>query len=465
MPFWGYPAILLCVAVYAFDMWKFALNANMFQLNSYKPEVHKAWVKKNAGFMFRATPGKTPLKWTARVKRMLAAYIIVSIPLFWLFPERLLLVANHVCKPLEASINARYKNSAARRLAEAKANGLKIIGITGSYGKTSVKFFLASLLGAKYNVLATPASFNTPLGVIRTINEQLRPVHDIFLVEMGARNVGDIKELCDFVAPDLGVITSVGEAHLEFFGSLENTLAAKFELADSLPDFGTVFLNWDNDLVRSRLVKNCRTTRFGIENENAGFNATAIKIGSRGSSFSIGDTRFDTKLIGRQNILNLTAAIAVAETLGVAIEQLPQYVARLEPVPHRLQLLGTGDRLVIDDAYNSNPAGSDAALATLAQFKGYVKILITPGMVELGDEQFNANMLFGQKAALIADYAVLIGPEQTKPIAAGLHAGGLDEQRVKICTTLKEALQFADNIEPGNPRVILLENDLPDNYS
>jgi UDP-N-acetylmuramoyl-tripeptide--D-alanyl-D-alanine ligase len=445
-------------------MWKFAVNANMFQLNSYKPEVHKAWLKKNAGFMFRRSPGKTPLKWTARVKRMLAAYIIVSVPLFWLFPEKLLLVANSVCKPVESSFNRSYKNRAAGILADAKANGLKIIGVTGSYGKTSVKFFLAALLGAKYNVLATPASYNTPLGVIRTINEQLRPVHDVFIVEMGARNVGDIKELCDFVKPDIGVITAVGEAHLEFFGSLENTLAAKFELADCLPDFGTVFLNWDNDLIRSRLVKNCRTTRFGIENENAGFNATAIKIGSRGSSFSIGDVRFDTKLIGRHNILNLTAAIAVAETMGIATDLLPQYTARIEPVPHRLELLGAGDRLVIDDAYNSSPAGSDAALATLSQFKGYVKILITPGMVELGAEQFNANMLFGQKAALIADYAALVGPEQTKPIAAGLHAGGLAAERVKICTTLKEALVFADNIEPGSPRVILLENDLPDNY-
>ncbi|MDR0857547.1 MAG: UDP-N-acetylmuramoyl-tripeptide--D-alanyl-D-alanine ligase [Oscillospiraceae bacterium] len=465
MNWWIWLIVCAVIALcYAFDMWKFAVNANMFQLNSYKPEVHKAWLKKNQGFMFRQTHGKTPLKWTARVKRMLAAYIIVSIPLFWLFPEKLLLIANSACQPIEKSINLRYKNNALKLLAEAKVNGLKVIGITGSYGKTSVKFFLASLLSAKYNVLATPNSFNTPLGVIRTINEQLRPVHNIFIVEMGARNVGDVKELCDLVQPDLGVITSIGEAHLEFFGSLENTLSAKFELADSLPAHGTVFLNWDNDLIRNRVVNTCRTSRFGVENENAGFNATAIKINSRGSSFSIGNVRFDTKLIGRHNVLNLAAAIGVAETLGVSVDRLPQYVARIEPVPHRLQLLGSGERLVIDDAYNSNPAGSDAALATLSQFKGYVKILITPGMIELGSEQFNANMLFGQKAALIADYAALVGPEQTRPIAAGLHAGGLDSERVRVCTTLKEALNFADNIEPGKPRVILLENDLPDNY-
>ena len=120
---------------------------------------------------------------------------------------------------------------------------LLVIGITGSFGKTSVKYFLDELLSVKYNVLKTPGNFNTTLGVVKTIRSSLRATHDIFLCEMGAKNIGDIKEICDIVHPKMGIITSVGEMHLESFKSIENVRKTKFELADSLPENGKIFLN------------------------------------------------------------------------------------------------------------------------------------------------------------------------------------------------------------------------------
>ena len=186
-------------------------------------------------------------------------------------------VCNFLNSPMEKAVNQHFVNDALSRLRQMP--DMKIIGITGSYGKTSVKFYLKTLLEARYSVLMTPESFNTPMGVVRTIREHLRPDHEIFLCEMGARHVGDIKEICDMVHPDWGVITSIGPQHLETFFTMENIVHTKFELADALPDHGTLFLNGDCSYITVTAIP----TGFSIRPRSSGRADTMRRISASAS--------------------------------------------------------------------------------------------------------------------------------------------------------------------------------------
>lgn len=487
---------------------------HIFQLNSYKPEVQKKWVSDNLPFILLKTvwifgtvpailkleswgavisiavyllvallnlpqKAKKPLVFTNRVKRLLvtqgiilAVIIVLSVILtgsrrFFTMVYAIIsicgpyfvLMANKINSPVEKSINNRYIMDAKRILSGMP--DLKVIGVTGSYGKTSVKNFLGKLLSARYNALVTPENYNTTLGVVRTVRERLRATHNVFICEMGARNLGDIKEICDLVRPSYGVITSIGPAHLESFKTIENTIKTKFELVDSLGPDGIAFLNADNEYIE-RTPVSVKRVDFGTEKGD--YHARDIRVSGQGSVFKIGDTEFKTKLIGRHNVLDITAAVAVANTMGIPMEELVPIVSRLESVPHRLQLLGSGKRLVIDDAYNSNPEGAKAALDALSAFEGF-KLLVTPGMVELGAKQYECNYVFGTQAARVCDHVILIGERQTEPIYRGLIDSGYDTACITISKSLKEGLAAAELIDYGDKvRIMLLENDLPDNY-
>lgn len=420
---------------------------------------------------------KKPLVVTARVRRLfvaegvlLAAALAVTFAfdtwrmLFWLglfatvvwFWVRL---AAWLMQPIEKANADRYVADARRRLTAMP--DLLVIGITGSYGKTSTKTFLQSLLSVKYNVLMTPESYNTTMGVVRTVREQLRPSHQIFLAEMGAKNVGDIREICDLVHPQMGIITSIGEQHLETFGSIDNIIKTKFELADALPADGTLFLNWDNEHIRSRATTG-EVVRYGL---TAGdYRAENIRADLSGSHFTVtapnGERcEYTTRLLGAHIIQNLVGCIAVAHRLGIPLADLRYPVRLLKPVPHRLQLLPNG---YIDDAYNSNPAGFRAALDVLAGFETQ-RVLVTPGMVELGARQDALNRELGEYAAARCDYAVLIGERQAPPLKEGLLAGGFDPARIYVAATLNDGLRHLGTL-PASPRTVLLENDLPDNF-
>lgn len=521
--------MLLLVVSWAASFVMLALyNLHIFQLNSYKPHEQRAWFQKNflpafigrnlgvlltpwltlfcgkvgmilsillfavTAYLGRPRKAKKPLVYTARVKRMLVslgvlmlltAIVALLIPSVWIGSWKIplgvgivlplshfvagyyVLAANCINRPIERSINNWYINDAKRMLREMPS--LKVVGITGSYGKTSVKFFLRKLLSAKYNVLMTPESYNTTMGVVKTVRMSLRPTHEIFLCEMGARNIGDIKEICDIVSPRYGVLTSIGPQHLESFKSIDNVIKTKFELRDALPQDGTVFLNWDNEYIRSQNPGR-PAVKYGIEREDADYFARDISVSAEGSSFTIvrdgKDYRFTTRLIGAHNVLNITGAIAAANTLGVPMEDLIPQVRQLESVPHRLQLIRGGSSLIIDDAYNSNPSGAKAALDTLGQFDG-VKILVTPGMVELGSRQEELNRVFGSQAAAVCDYAVLVGEKHAEPILAGLLDAGFPREKAFVEHDLTAALKTVENIRTGGrQKIVLLENDLPDNY-
>lgn len=434
-------------------------------------------------------PAKKPLAYTGRVKRLcaaIAAVILLVSASRWLFrsgdilsaaqylflrgtfylPALLLPLvvwAAHLCMlPVEEANKRRYFNDAKRRLAA--RTDITRIGITGSYGKTSTKNFLHALLSARYNVLMTPENFNTPMGLVRTIREHLNPAHQIFLAEMGAKNVGDIQELCDLVHPQYGIITSVGEQHLETFGSVDNILNTKFELADALPSDGRVFLNMDNERIFDR-APDVKVPVTGYGNIRGDYRADRITQDASGTHFIVtapdgSEQAFTTRLLGAHNIQNLAGCIAVAHSLGIPLKELVYPVRMLRPVEHRLQLRPGG---IIDDAYNSNPAGFRSALEVLRDFAGQ-RVLVTPGMVELGERQDALNRELGVAAADCCDYAVLVGERQAPPLKEGLLSAGFDPSRIFVAHTLQEGLRFVQSLSAEGPRTILLENDLPDNF-
>lgn len=513
--------LILYAAAFLFVM---RYNVHMFQQNGYKNKLQLTWLMQNkerqrvllpsflaaalAGGLFHAVTAviavlgaalalwyyvllagqkvKKRLVCTSRVKRLFATNLLLALLLavlcavsgsrmfayftagVLLLGEPFLVVLSNVLNaPVEKAVKKHYIRDAKRMLAAQK--NLTVIGVTGSYGKTSVKFYLNALLQSRFQVLATPESYNTPMGVVKTIRSSLNPTHEIFICEMGAKNIGDIKELCDIVHPEHGVITAIGPQHLESFHSVENIIRTKFELADALPAGGLLFLNGDNEYIREEKEKRTQTSIFYETGESgSGYRASELKVSALGTAFKVttpdGESaEFQTKLVGRHNVGNITGAIAVAHTLGIALEELKLPVRRLQPVEHRLQLIERGSVTIIDDAYNSNPAGSKAAVDTLALFDG-LRILITPGMVELGEKEEEYNYEFGCAAAAACDYILLVGKRRTEPIKKGALAAGFPEERLFTADKLEEAVSYAYALNTEKHKFILLENDLPDNY-
>lgn len=434
------------------------------------------------GILCRPRVGaKKPFKLTARALRILITLIILLaliilaftflygrfryallagayLGLIYLVP-----LAGIICLPIEKAISARFIRDA-KRILSSHPN-LTVIGVTGSYGKTSVKSFITGLMSVRYNVLMTPESYNTPMGVVRTIRERLEPSHNYFICEMGARHKGDIKEICDIVNPGHGAVTSIGPQHLETFKTVNNIISTKFELIGSLPAGGMSFLAWDDENIRTHGADTKNAVRYGTT-PGLDYSAGEISVGPEGSSFTVtvrgGESRrFNTKLLGTHNVRNITCAIAVAHSFGIPLSELVPAVRALCPVPHRLELIQRGNGItLIDDAYNSNPAGVRAALETLRMFDG-VRVMITPGMVELGESQDKENREFGVLAREVCDYAALVGEKQTASIAEGF----ADTERVRVFTTFGEALEWVLSIDrEGREMYVLLENDLPDNY-
>ena len=281
---------------------------------------------------------------------------------------------------------------------------------------------------------------------------------------MGAKNIGDIKEICDIVNPDHGIITSVGPQHLETFKTLDNVKKTKFELAECTG--GMLFLNGDDENITSYNKRN-DAIYYGF-GENNDYRAEIINVSMHGTEFKItkkdgSSCEYSTKLIGTHNVLNILGAVAVSNSLGIALESLKPQIRKLTGVSHRLELINRGNVSIIDDAYNSNPSGAKAALDTLALFDG-MKILVTPGMVELGEKQDECNFIFGQQAAKVCDYVALVGKKQTVSILKGLKDAGYDEDKIFVADNLNEAITKVYSLISRKRKIILLENDLPDNY-
>ena len=382
-----------------------------------------------------------------------------------LLPE-IVFVAYLINEPLERLIRRYYLRLAVNKLSN--SNVIKI-GITGSYGKTSVKEILKTILSQKYRVLATPASFNTPLGIAKTV-KFLDSTHDVFIAEMGARAKGDIKELANMVRPAYGVITGVNNQHLETFGSIENTIQTKYELFENLADGGVGIFSADDENSLALYE------RFGGEKYIAGIasndglvTATEIKTDVKGMEFTLNvkgeePIRCSTVLLGTHSVKNICLAAAVAYKLGMTPMEIALGINRIQSIGHRLELMPNNKNIVIiDDSYNSNEAGTVAAMEVLDTFKGR-KIVLTPGLVELGKAENLANFNLGKILAAHADIVIVVGKHNAEMLINGLKEGGMPRENIKFAKSLNKGNALLNEIvEEGD--VVLFENDLPDNYN
>lgn len=388
--------------------------------------------------------------------------VICILPLLSPF---ILFLAYCINEPYEWLVRRHYVKHAAYKL---KHTDVIKIGITGSYGKTGVKEILKTILSQKFRVLSTPDSYNTPLGIALSV-KNLDNTVDIFLAEMGARSKGDVKELVDIVNPTFGVITGVNTQHLETFGSIENIIDTKCELLDGLPFAGVAFINGEGEHIKEISSHfNGEKIYSGLSKENDVY-ATDITIGKSGATFTlnvIGENPVScsTVLLGKHSIINICLASAVCHKLGMTAEEISQGINRLQTVEHRLELVPNNKNVVlIDDSYNSNVNGTFAAMYVLDVFTGR-KIVVTPGLVELGKEENVANYNFGKTLAQHADKVIIVGKHNAEMLINGLKDGGMDVSNIKFSKNLKRGNDALNEmIQEGD--VVLFENDLPDNYN
>jgi UDP-N-acetylmuramoyl-tripeptide--D-alanyl-D-alanine ligase len=493
--------------------------------------------------LWRRLPAKKPLVYTARMRRILSAAaalallvaggcailtLVAPVPAGAVIAALLCLLApgwalalviagNVVMLPVEAQVRRGYVRRARARITAYKP---RVVGIAGSYGKTSTKHITAHLLAPHVATLATPKSFNTLMGITRTINEYLEPGHRVFVVEMDAYATGEIGAMCRLVEPEIAVITAVGPQHLERFGTVGRIADALYELVAALPPGGPAVIYGGDPLSAALAARAAgdgyRVVRYGLEEDltpwpplpkgegereasrrsdwagapqasrgvariSSVYDAAGVAadldviaadvvVDARATHFTWRwpaeglDQRMSIPLLGRHNILNVSAALAVMHLLGLPVAEAARDALRLEPVPHRLQVLpGTGGITIIDDSYNANPVGVHNGLDALAQMPGRAKILVTPGLVELGSVEEAENWRFGEHAARVCDHVILVGARQTAPIQAGLRAGGFAAERIHIVQTLDEVTATLGRIA-GPGAVVLFANDLPDTY-
>lgn len=506
---------------------------HMLQLNSYNIDSHFIWIKKNLKsfisniilliasiirllvpsfivdivivillftILIENLPHKAKKKFviTYRIIRLIISLVIIlfltylpyvlcklgvlednsklyfSIILIGLSLEPLLVhMANAINTPIEKILRNRFINDAKSMLDS--SSDLITIGVTGSYGKTSVKNFLHHLLSIEYGTLKTPDSFNTTLGVTRAIRENLNATHKFFIAEMGARRRKDIKEICDLVNPKYCIISSIGPQHLETFKTIENIASTKFELVDSvIENSGKVFVCGDNKYIQDKLSEGKYKSykyifTYGINKDN-NYYADNIHI-ENGRTYwdfvdNINNTKFtiDTSLLGNHNIQNLVGVIALCVNDNfLTSEKIIDRIKSIKPIDHRLELKNLGDSLMIDDAFNSNPDGAKAALDVLATFDGYEKIIITPGMVELGSVEEEENKKLGLYASSVCNRIYMVGKKRADIISKGIEQNE-NLHEVKTFDKVEDAIIYARALRCDRPKVILIENDLPDNY-
>ncbi len=462
------------------------------------------------------TAGKLALRMTDRAKRIfnlactiyllsaliLAFYYVnnfsdewstrISMCGFWLiqivafFAEPLILVlANALLDPYEKDLQEGFANEARAILSKVHPF---VIGITGSYGKTSSKVLLTDILNSVSPTFTTPRSINSYMGVTREIRERMKPQHKYAVIEMGAYYTGSIKRMCSLTPPNAAIVTAVGAMHLERFGSQENVFKAKSELAEALPKDGILVINGDYEYCR-KMAENHKDKRvfiYGLDEASGPLDALMFDIEptEKGTNFAI---RWQgkvytgsTSLLGKPMLSNALATFTMACVLGLnpelvlaVIKNVKTESNRLEPQRAAIASLQAvrngkpprdGNILRLNDAYNSNPQGFKGALEVLQRVAGGRKVLVTPGMIELGDRQFEENKNCAKNAASFCDLVIVVGGTNKQSLIEGLNEGGLNTEKLKQVDSMHEALNFLAEEYCVDGDVVLIENDLPDLY-
>lgn len=434
--------------------------------------------------VYLSREGKSKLNFTARIKRFYAALAVLLFAVFYLvrkyapllglnaiivFPVPVwIFAAAIIVWPVERLVYELYFQDAKRILKERE--DVLVIGVTGSYGKTSVKFFIKTLLDQKYNVLCSRGSQNTPMGIATCIRNDLMPSHNVFVAELGARHRGDIKELCRLLNPKIGVLTSVGPQHLETFGSLETIKQTKYDLIRALPKDGFAVFGEDHALVHN-LYQQTKIDKVIAGSDGEDIWAEDLEEIGRDTVFTLCTKQgkripVTMHLRGAHFANNALMAAAVAIHLGLSDRQIMNGMELLYPIRHRFKVETGADGVNrINNGYNANPVSSAQTLAELKkkQYDGR-HIIITPGFVELGFEEERYNRELGANMASAADIVLLVGKKRTIPIAEGLINAGFNEEAIHSFSSLKEANDYYETIKARGDYV-LYENDLPDHYS
>ncbi|MBX2834803.1 MAG: UDP-N-acetylmuramoyl-tripeptide--D-alanyl-D-alanine ligase [Micavibrio sp.] len=413
-------------------------------------------------------------------------FLFPQFTLLWLINIQLIplliCVMNDVQQPFERSIQAKFLQEAKDKL---EVERPYIIGVTGSFGKTSVKHILGHILKMKAPTLITPGSVNTPMGITRIIREQLEPQHRYFIVEMGAYGPGSIERLCALTPPDMGLITAIGHAHYERFKTLETVAEAKYELAKAvLRKEDGIMLVHERTLAfenskKMRAEYKDQFTAYGEKNlgsvsPNTRLGPSDVRIISISQSVAGIEITFDydgmtydlhAPIYGLHHGHNIVIAFLAAMKLGMSAEDIQTALSTLPQIPHRLEVKPqTDSRVIIDDAYNSNPVGFASALELLSIYgraKKARKILITPGMVELGSAHEEAHSKIALKAAQSCDIAIIVNPERIPSFIKSFKAAG-GKSLIEVGSFAAAQKWANENKQPKD--VILIENDLPDLY-
>lgn len=398
----------------------------------------------------------SPLSWTRRLRRLavvtgvvalaaLAVGALIDQPLLVVAPILVVFAVVDLSlwalSPVEAKSGDQWVEKAAQKLRDV---GAEVVAITGSYGKTTTKSYVAHLLTGSRRVVASPASFNNRMGLARAINENLTPGTEVFVAEMGTYRPGEIAELCEWMPPKVAAMVALGPVHLERFKSLENIVSAKAEILDRA-DVGVICV--DHPLLADLARRRRESMRIIEVATGDGIVVDGVKV-----------------LDASEGVFaaNLGVAIAICAALGIAIEEVVGRTADLPTAEHRQSVMTAGAGFtIIDDTFNSNPAGARSALAKLATAGASGKTaVITPGMVELGDVQEQENVDFARQAASQVDHLVIVGRTNRPHLLAGSADG---KASVTVVASRDEAVAWArDHLGPGD--AVLYENDLPDHY-
>ena len=456
----------------------YVTQLHIFQLEEYSPIRFLRWIAANP--FKRSDTSKKKLVWTSKAKNIfyiaVLCTIVINILLVFLYrltglvigmllatqPYIFLILGLAFLKPKEILNRNKVKKGIRSHISVLKQNKLKVIGVAGSYGKTSVKEFLYSILRTKYKVLRTPESYNTLFGISKVVEYELDDRYDYFICEMGAYKIGEIREICEMVLPDHSILTGINEQHIDRFKKIENTIKAKFEIVEYSSKTGVSVLNGANEHIRNNYSKyKSEANLYGVEQN--GFYVKDIKPTKLGCEFIIvlkgKEHKASTRLIGKSNIENILAAATMGTLLDVEPNLIIEAIGNLKPLQHRLEIKYWHNGLtVIDDAYSSNITGFKAALELLGTFDSLERIIVTPGIVELGSKTKAIHNELGTLADINCDKILLVGKnERTLALNEGIN----HKEKVTFISSLSELQNHVTN---PNKTIVLIENDLPDNY-
>jgi UDP-N-acetylmuramoyl-tripeptide--D-alanyl-D-alanine ligase len=435
----------------------------------------------------RGLQRKHTLVWTSKAKILflVACFLIIFfsfassitqfktllfVPFFFLlyslFAPFFLVFSNLLFAPLGAYSKAKLIKSVRNK--QSRLKDLKVVAIVGSYAKTSTKNMLYTLLWKDFYTVKTPKSYNTEVSIARSFLRDVKETTDIFIVEMDAYHPGEIKKLCSIIKPDLGIITAIGAQHLERFGSMETLAKTQFELAKAIPQNGLLFLNaddeWTNQLYPG--YDGVKQVFFG-RNEGKDIQATDIKVLTHSTEFTLriknDSIKIELPLAGENHAINFTAAAGIAYQLGVSLKTIQQRAALVLPTEHRLEVKKAGHITIIDNSYNTNPTAARASLKLLKSTPGSEKIVITPGLVELGEQSEVENTLLGEEIAKVADQVIVVGEFAKDSLNNGLKKAKFTREKIHFVSSTQHALNLVYSLAQKEA-VILIENDLPDQY-